>query len=385
MDMARYLVEAHLREGRSVAELAAAHGVHRSWIYKLLARYREGGEPALAARSRRPHTSPMAVGSSVEDEICLMRKQLVEEGLDGGAVTIHWHLTRRGGPVPSVSTIWRVMRRRGFVSPQPKKRPRSSFVRFAADLPNECWQSDMTHWALDGDVGVEIVNFIDDHSRLCVASHVVAVTKALHVVEIFGAARSRYGTPAALLSDNGCIYTAKHRGGKVALETELERLGVAQKLSRPYHPQTCGKVERFHQTEKKFLARQPRPRTIRELQAQVDRFVAYYNDERPHRGIGRRTPREVFEARLKAHPGPTAGDVTTKHFRVRHDRIDKTGRVTLRYAGRLRHLAVGRAHKGTKVTLLVADLDVRIVDADTGELIRHLTIDPNRYQALGSG
>lgn len=135
MDMGRYLVEAHLREGRSVAELAEAHGLHRSWIYKLLARYRDEGDAGLVPRSRRPRSSPTATPTEFENEIVLLRKQLVEQGLDAGAVTIHWHLSRRHDAVPSVSSIWRILKRRGFVTPQPKKRPRSSYIRFAADLP----------------------------------------------------------------------------------------------------------------------------------------------------------------------------------------------------------------------------------------------------------
>jgi transposase InsO family protein len=313
-----------------------------------------------------------------EDEVVMLRKQLAEEGLDAGAVTIHWHLGRHHETVPSVSTIWRILKRRGFVNPQPQKRPRSSFIRFEAALPNETWQSDMTHWALADGCGVEIVNFIDDHSRFCVASVAVPVTKATDVAEIFIAAAQRHGTPASVLTDNGCIYTAKHRNGKVVMETELERLGVVYKHSSPYHPQTCGKVERFHQTEKKFLAKQRPATTLGELQSHLDRFVAYYNQARPHRGIGRRTPAEVFDAKVKAHPRERVPDT---HFRVRHDKIDKTGCVTLRYESRLLHIGIGRAHKSERVLLLIADRDVRVVSED-GELLRHLTIDPTRdYQA----
>src|SRR5437764_1330166 len=109
MDMGRYLVEAHLREGRSVAELAAVHGIHRSWIYKLLARYRAEGDAGLASRSRRPRTSPSQVATELENEIVALRKSLAEEGLDAGAMTIHWHLSRHHDTVPSVSSIWRVL------------------------------------------------------------------------------------------------------------------------------------------------------------------------------------------------------------------------------------------------------------------------------------
>lgn len=382
MDMGRYLVEAHLREGRSVAELAEAHGLHRSWIYKLLARYRDEGDAGLVPRSRRPRSSPTATPTEFENEIVLLRKQLVEQGLDAGAVTIHWHLSRRHDAVPSVSSIWRILKRRGFVTPQPKKRPRSSYIRFAADLPNETWQSDMTHWTLADGSPVEIVNFIDDHSRLCVASTALEVTRATDIAEIFIAAAQHHGTPASVLTDNGAIYTAAYRGGKVVMETLLEALGVTYKHSSPYHPQTCGKVERFHQTEKKFLAKQPGAADLAELQAQLDRFVAYYNQARPHRGIARRTPTEVFAAKVKAHP---AEHVPDTHFRVRHDRVDKTGCVTLRHESRLIHIGIGRAHKGQRILLLIADRDVRVV-SEQGELIRQLTIDPSRdYQGRGPG
>jgi transposase InsO family protein len=379
MGMGSYLVEAHLREGRSIAELAAAHGVHRSWIYKLLARYRAEGDAGLIARSRRPRSSPTQLATGVEDEIVRLRKQLTDTGLDAGAVTIAWHLAQHG-PAPSVSSIWRVLKRGGFVTAQPHKRPRSSYTRFQADLPNECWQSDMTHWALADETGVEIVNFLDDHSRYCVASVALPVTKAVDVAIIFNQARHHYGTPAAVLTDNGCIYTAKYRSGKVIMETELERLGVIYKHSRPYHPQTCGKVERFHQTLKKYLAKQPPATTIAELQTHIDAFVAYYNNQRPHRALNRRTPHDVYTTKTKAHP-PQPQPAT--HFRVRHDTIDKMGRVTLRYNNRLHHIGIGRAYKHTPITLLVADLDIRIIHADTGEVIRHLTLNPNRdYQPL---
>lgn len=373
----RYLIEAHLREGRGVGELAAEHGVHRSWLYKLLGRYRAQGDAGLEPRSRRPRRSPAAMPTALAEEIVALRQNLRDQGLDAGALTIHWHLARRHGAVPSVSSIWRMLRRRGLVTPAPRKRPRSSLIRFAADLPNECWQSDMTHWVLAGGRGCEIVNFIDDHSRLCLRAVALAVTTAVDVGRIFQEARVAHGTPAAVLTDNGCIYTAEHRGGKVVLQTELERLGVRHKHARPYHPQTCGKVERFHQTMKKYLAKQPLAPSLEELQLQIERFVTYYNEERPHRALGRRTPREVYDARVKATPA--AGPAT--HFRIRHDKVDKGGKLSLRYESKLLHIGMGARHKGQPVVMLIAGRDVRVVSAEGGELLRHLTLDPSRnYQ-----
>jgi transposase InsO family protein len=377
MDKARYLVEAHLREGRSVAELAKAHGVHRSWLYKLLARHRADPETGLAPRSRRPRRSPGAIAPALVGEIVAMRTNLLAQGFDAGALTIHWHLAHRHGAVPSVSSVWRVLQRRGLVTPQPRKRPRSSLRRFQAELPNECWQTDMTHWTLAGGRSCEIVNFIDDCSRLCLRSAAFAVTTALDVGATFQQARAAYGTPAGVLTDNGAIFTAEPRGGKVVLETELERLGVRHKHSRPYHPQTCGKVERFHQTQKKYLAKQPAAASLEELQGQLDRFAAYYNQERPHRALGRLTPGEVFATKVKATP---AAKVET-HFRIRHDKVDRHGTVTLRYDSKLFHIGIGARHRGLPIALLVADRDVRVVSAEDGELLRHFTLDPSRnYQ-----
>jgi transposase InsO family protein len=379
MDLARYVVDAVVLEGRSYREVARAHGVSKSWVGKLVGRLRSGGYAAIAPRSRAARTIPHRTPDDLEDEIVALRKELTDQGLDAGAATIASHLGRRHRAVPSVSTIWRVLRRRGFVRPQPHKRPRSSWIRFEATLPNECWQSDVTHWRLASGAEVDIVNFLDDHSRLAVASVVTGTATAPQVLRVFREAGARWGLPAALLTDNGCVYTTWHRGGPNVMQTELLALGIEFRHSRPYHPQTCGKVERFHQTLKRWLARQPTAGSIGELQAQLDRFVAYYNDVRPHRATGRRPPRAAFDARDKARPSGPRIQVGAG-VRVRRDRIDTYGKLTLRHGTRLHHIGVGRAHKGKRVTLLVHGLDVRVISVD-GELLRHLTLDPSRdYQ-----
>lgn len=383
MDLARYVVDAVVLEGRSYREVARAHGVSKSWVGKLVGRFRAGGYEAIEPRSRAARTIPHRTSDELEDEIVGLRKELTELGVDAGAATIHYHLSQRHPGVPSASTIWRVLRRRGLVTPQPHKRPRSSWIRFEAHLPNECWQSDVTHWRLADGSEVEIVNFIDDHSRLAVGSRVLPVATAPKVLEVFRDAGARWGLPAALLTDNGCVYTTWHRGGPNVMQTELLALGIDYRHSRPYHPQTCGKVERFHQTMKAFLAKQPPAGSIGELQAQVGRFVAYYNDVRPHQSIGRKTPRTTFQARDKARPsGPKIR--VGAGVRVRRDRIDKGGKLTLRHGTRLHHIGVGHVHKGKRVTMLVNGLDVRVISLD-GELLRHLQLDPTRdYQPQGS-
>jgi len=217
------------------------------------------------------------------EAIVELRSELDSQGHDAGAETIAYHLAQNHKDVPSVSTIWRILRREGLVVAEPQKRPRSSLTRFEAELPNELWQADVTAWQLTSGEVVEILNQIDDHSRLFLGSDAYRRVKAADVVQSFHKAAQLHGLPHSLLSDNGAVFTGSYRKGKVLLESELERLGVLFKNSRPYHPQTSGKVERLHQTLKRYLTKQPPPATLTELQTQLDAFTHYYNDIRPHR------------------------------------------------------------------------------------------------------
>lgn len=381
MGMAQVVVTAVLVEGRSKSEVARTYGVSRRWVITLVQRFLAEGEAGLIPRSRRPRTSPGRTAQAVEDEIVELRKDLDRGGHEAGAATIAAHLQQRHSPdtVPAVSTIWRILSARGFVTPQPHKRPKSSFTRFCADAPNERWQLDITHYRLADGTDVEVLNIIDDHSRLAVASHARRIFLAADVDTVFTAATSNYGDPAGLLSDNGAVFTgAPRRGGRVALELTCHARGIRFTHSRPYHPQTCGKVERFHQTLKKWLDRQPRPVTVRQLQALLDRFRAYYNTIRPHRAVNRTTPQQAYQARPKAVP--TGTPIDTGHYRVRHDRIDQAGAISLRYNSRPHHIGLGRRHAGTRVLVLVRDLHIRVLHED-GELLRELTLDPTRdYQ-----
>ncbi len=312
-----------------------------------------------------------------------MRKELTDNGFDAGAVTIHYHLSQRQADAPSVSTIWRVLKARGFVTPQPHKRPRSSWHRFQAELPNECWQADVTHVTGANGVVFEVLNIIDDHSRLCVESRAFTTTKSADVVRALHRGARTWGYPEAFLTDNGAIFTASPRRNDTgAMEPELLSMGIRSKHSRPYHPQTCGKVERFHQTLKRHLAKQPLPETKRQLQAQLDHFVAYYNHTRPHRAIGRRPPLAAFTAREPASPRGPIIDCTG--YRVRHDRIGTNGTVTLRHNTRLHHIAVGSAYRHWRVIMLVAGRDIRILSLD-GTQLRHLVLDPSKdYQPIST-
>lgn len=374
-------------EGRSQAEVARSYGVSPGWVSKLVARYRAEGDAAFEPRSRRPKTSPNATPEEVVDQIVQLRESLVAAGDDAGPETIRWHLRHHLGISVSAATISRHLRRCELVTPQPQKRPRSSYVRFAAELPNETWQADFTHYRLAGGEDVEILSWLDDHARfaLRVTAH-RRVTGPI-VLDEFRHAVALHGVPTSTLTDNGMVFTTRlsgGKGGRNAFESELRRLGVTQKNSRPNHPTTCGKVERFQQTLKKWLRAQlGRLTTIAELQVLLDTFVSHYNDHRPHRSLPESsTPATAYRARPKAIAGDRSADA---HDRVRTDRVDKAGRITLRVGGRLHHIGLGRTLAGTPVLVLVHDLEIRVADAATGELLRSLTLDPTRdYQPTGA-
>jgi transposase InsO family protein len=388
MSKARLVITAVTVEKRPVSEVARAYGVARSWIYTLLARYRAEGEAAFEPRSRRPKTSPAAISDSTIELIVRVRKELSGRGLDAGPHTICWHLRHHHQVTVSAATVSRYLTAAGLVTPEPKKRPKSSYLRFAAELPNECWQSDFTHYRLtrpDGSPGpdAEILGWLDDHSRLVLSLTAHRRVTGPIVLAAFRAAVAAYGVPASTLTDNGMVFTTRlsgGKGGRNGLEHELRRLGITQKNGRPNHPQTQGKVERFWQTLKKWLAAQPhQPATTSQLQALLGAFTSYYNQQRPHRSLPHRaTPATAYAARPKATPGDRAADT---HDRVRTDIIGATGTVTLRHGGKLYHIGIGRTHARTRVLLLVRDLDIRIINAATGELLHQLTLDPARnYQ-----
>jgi transposase InsO family protein len=380
MSKARLIITAVIVEGRSQAEVARAYRVSKGWVSKLVARYRAEGESAFEPRSKRPASSPNKTSAKTVELIVGLRGELSAKGLDAGADTIVWHLQHRYGIGLSAATVWRYLKSAGLIEPQPKKRPKSSYIRFEAVMPNEMWQADFTHWPLADGSDTEILTFLDDHSRyaLSVTAH-QRVTGPV-VLREFRTTISQNGQPVSTLTDNGMVFTTRlagGRGGRNSFETELARLGIIQKNSRPNHPTTVGKVERFQHTLKQWLRGQPPATTITDLQAHLDSFVNIYNNHRPHRSLGRTTPTIAYTRLPKATPPGQP----TSHYRIRQDNVGTNGVITLRHAGRLHHIGIGRTHAQTPVILLIADLDIRIIHATTGELLRQLTLDPTRdYQ-----
>jgi transposase InsO family protein len=357
----------------SVTAAAAAYGISRQQLTRLVRRYRDGGLDALEPRSRRPLTNPRDTPDAVRERIVALRRELTAHGFDAGPVTIAWHLEREGRPAPSSSTIRRILHAARLVVPEPRKRPRSSWIRFEATAPNECWQSDFTHWRLADGREVEIIDWLDDHSRYLLGLTACTRVAGDDVVATFLAAGDEHGWPAATLTDNAAVYTSRFTGGRNGFEYLLAYLGIRQKNGAPGHPQTQGKVERFHQTLKRWLGQQPAARTLAELQAQLDAFRLEYNEYRPHRALGRITPAEAYAATAKAHP---AGRGAPGHFRLRYDNADKKGAITLRRAGRLHHLKIGAAHARRRVLAIVDEAEVTVVALDTGEILSTHRIEP---------
>ena len=385
MSKARLVITAVVVEGRGVREVARDYGVSPGWVSKLVARYRDEGDAAFEPKSRRPNRSPRATPTDTVELIIGLRRRLIEAGDDAGAETIRWHLAQHHGVVLSAATIGRYLHRAGLITPQPHKRPRSSYVRFQAEQPNETWQADFTHYRLATGIDVEVLCWLDDHARYALRLTAHRRVTGPIVLNEFRAAIAEHGVPASTLTDNGMVFTTRFAGGKGgrnAFEAELRRLGIRQKNSRPNHPTTCGKVERFQQTLKRWLTAHPhQPETINELQALLDVFAVHYNHERPHRSLPERcTPADAYQRRPKA----TAGDRDDSHDRVRHDVVDTNGKITLRVNGRLHHIGLGAEHRGTRVIVLIHDLEVRVAHDATGELIHKLTIDRTKdYQPLG--
>ena len=373
MSKQRVIVEAVLA-GKSQRQVAQLYGVSQPRVSQLLAAWRTGGWDAIEPRPSRPRTNPNATPPETINRILELRATLLADGSDAGPHTIAALLAREHANPPGTTTIWRILTRAGAITPEPRKRPKHAYLRFQADLPNQCWQSDFTHWTLANGTDAEILIWLDDHSRFIISATAHKPVTGHIVLTTFQHACTQHGTPQSTLTDNGLVFTTRFRGAANAFEIELRNLGIEQKNGRPNHPQTQGKVERLNQTLKRWLTARPRATTLTELQTQLDDFTHHYNTQRPHRSLDKRTPTEAYHARAKATPEHNHQG----HYRIRDDTVHATGSVTLRRAGKLHHIQLGTNLRGTPIRMLIHDLDVTIINRDTGEIIRELTINPDK-------
>ena len=373
------MLVATLPEDANLSKWCRRLGISRPTAYKWRDRYRAEGVAGLEERSRAPERPFGRVSPTIEDAVVAARKQLADEGLDCGPASVHDRLEDLGLTPPSEATIWRIGVRRGQITPQPNKRPRASFGSFQRERPNECWQGDDTHYLLADGKEVRIINIVDDHSRLCVDALAAWTCTSERVWEAFCRGAGRHGLPQEFLNDNGRAYISPAAETPVVFQAHLGRLGVRHLHSSPRHPQTCGKVERFHQTQRRWLNAQPVASTLEELQGLLDRGRVIYNTERRHKSIGRVTPATVWAAQPPAGPcaPPTVARSTITSLRA-----DGNG-VVHAATGLKIGLGVVWAN-ATVVVIRRAELAV-VIDAVTGEIARELTVDPSRtYQATGA-
>jgi transposase InsO family protein len=369
MSLRRAIVEADVSV-LNVTEFCRDHGVSTWFFYDLRRRYRLVGEAALEPGSRAPCRVANRTPGHVEDAIVRVRKELADLGLDNGPGSI-WDRLGAGvdGPLPSEATIWRVLARRGFIVAQPNKAPKRQARRFQSERANERWQIDATHWPLADGTEVDIIDIIDDCTRVVVASLATVSCTTDTAFDAMVIAAAKWGWPEGILTDNGAPFRGRpghaNTGG---LAAAVEALGIRTSHSRPYHPQTCGKVERFHQTLKRGLAAQDPAHTIEELQAQLDCFVELYNTRRPHRSLGRRTPAQVWNTTPRSGPAdrPLATPTTIHHSKVSGGSV---------WAG-YRRISVGATHNDHQATIVTTGLACHVFT--NGRLIRALTIDPTR-------
>jgi transposase InsO family protein len=278
------------RSGETVVEVCRRHGISRASYYRYRRRYLAEGDAGLAERSRRPLASPGRIDAGLEQRICELRTKHPR----WGARRIRAELARAGVEPPAVSTIHQALKRNYLVAPQPPRRARAD-KRFEREVSNDLWQIDATRVLLADQTPVWVIDLLDDHARYLIGATAFPDATGEAAWEAFSTASALHGLPRQLLSDNGLCFTGRLHGNEVMFERRLAETGVEMINSAPYHPETLGKLERFHRTLKEWLKDQAAAADLAGLQALLDRFRDHYNLERPHQGIGDLTPAERYQ------------------------------------------------------------------------------------------
>ncbi|MEU9509152.1 IS481 family transposase [Micromonospora sp. NPDC048170] len=295
----RYRAVLEVEAGLSVTEVAERFGVSRQAVHRWLGWYRDQGLEGLADRSHRPHAHPAQTPAEVEAAICELRRNHPR----WGQRRLYYELGRRGcpGPVPSLSTIYRVLVRHGLIDPTPRRRRRADYRRWERGRPMELWQMDIVGGIRLADGGeAKVVTGVDDHSRFCVIAAVVRRATGRAVCLAFAEALQRFEVPEEVLTDNGKQFTARfgRGGGEVMFDRICRENGITHRLTKPRSPTTTGKVERFHQTlQRELLDNVDVWSDPEEAQAAIDAFRHEYNTQRPHQSLGMAFPADRFTAR----------------------------------------------------------------------------------------
>jgi transposase InsO family protein len=369
------LLEAE-QSGLTVAEVCRRYRISRETYYRYRRRYLALGMAGLEDQSRRPKHSPAQIAAELEAEIVRMRKAHPR----WGARRIHAELQRAGWDPPAVSTIHQALRRNNLVASRPSRRSKA-LKRFERDVTNDLWQIDATEWRLADATKAYVIDVVDDHSRYLLAAIAAEGPTGEAAWDCFEEAASRYGLPRQVLSDNGLCFTGRLHGVIVEFERSLKELDVELINSAPYHPQTLGKLERFHRTLKEWLTDEGPADDLPHLQEILDGFRFHYNRERPHQGIGNLTPAERYIAPIPIVDGRVMSIGFDQHGEPIYPpkaivrSVSEAGKLT--YANK--QIQVGRRFAGTRCRIVADDTLVHIYWGE--EDIRSFTFDPNnRYQ-----
>lgn len=362
----------------AVAAFCRENQVSRSWFYEV--RQRAHTETALDVLQPRPRTRtarhPQAIPIVIEDLAVQIRKELADQGLDHGPVTVRWHLQQAGLRAPAASTLARVFTARGLVTPQPQKRPKTSYRRFSFTQAHECWQLDSFTWPLANTTMVAIYQLSDDCTRVAIASHVGPAENADGARIVVDKGIAAWQVPVMVLTDNGTAFNRDRLGQTTQLCAHLRSLGCKPISGRPEHPQTQGKNERVHQTLQRWLRAHPAAETITELQDLVDAFDQIYNHQRPHQALGMRTPAQALAAAVVAvppipsPPHQTGGDRT----RLLHRQVNAKGIIWVDYHA----IMLGAAHAGAHIAVLASGHTLNLFTTADGSLIRTVILQPGR-------
>lgn len=354
----------------NISRFCRDHGISRGVFHKYVKRFTAEGVNGFTRRSTAPHHHPRALGPEVAEAVLRARKELADEGWDNGPITIRWRLRDSGFvPSPSWSAIYRILLAHGQIEPEPRKKPRTR-RRFEYADPNGCWQIDgMEYYLADGQK-VCVIQILDDHSRLDVGSYAAGSENGADTWAALQQAFAGYGVPVKVLSDNGLAFSGKHRGWMAELERHLAEHGVTAIASSVYHPQTCGKNERVHQTLQKWLAARPPAENLEALQQLLDEYRQAYNNRR-HQSLEGQTPQQRYETRPKATPdtGRKAPSGTTQRT------VSETGVITFSGCS----IGLGRRWAGKTATVIwQGDRVVVMID---DEFARQLILNRSvRYQ-----
>ena len=375
----------------AVSVFCREHQVSRSRFYEIRALAARVGplEAVTGARAVRQRPD-LLTAAAVEAAAVRVRKELADAGWDHGPISVRARLLAEGLPAPSRATLARIFTRHGMVTPQPSKRPRSSWRRFTFSQVHECWQLDATETALADGTTATVFQLLDDHSRFIVASAVDTGETSAAAVAVLRAGVAAHQVPVLLLTDNGRAMNPHRQGHTSALATYATSLGIRPITSRPYHPQTCGKNERVHATLKRWLGTRPRPDTLTDLTALVEQFDTHYNHHRPHQGLNLATPAHALATGPRTvppepppppppPPRPGPGAPAPAH-QARVKRVGGTGsvRVLNRY-----FIGLGTEHAGSDVLVIVEGRTVSVLDAH-GTHLRTVELHPDRrYYGTG--